>query len=181
MKKNNFRRIRMGLRVKPAMTSSLVRICSAMTSSPVRIKSGMTLFTIICLLVTGNCSLVTAQVSIGSATDSVTAGSVLDLSQGYGGLLLPQVTDTTVATRTAGMMVFSQADNTVYTYNDVTSTWTALGSSGGGTYTCSGQGTGTITGLSGNTYCTATYPDATTDLKNLRWTISNLMEAGESA
>ncbi|MDR0834636.1 MAG: fibrobacter succinogenes major paralogous domain-containing protein, partial [Candidatus Symbiothrix sp.] len=64
---------------------------------------------------------------------------------------------------------------------DVTSTWTALGSSGGGTYTCSGQGTGTITGLSGNTYCTATYPDATTDLKNLRWTISNLMEAGESA
>ncbi|MDR0833029.1 MAG: hypothetical protein LBN93_02410, partial [Candidatus Symbiothrix sp.] len=137
MKNNNLKRIRMGLWVKPAMT----------------------LFAIICLLVTGNCLLVTAQVSIGSATDSVTAGSVLDLSQGYGGLLLPQVTDTTAATRTAGMMVFSQADNTVYTYNDVTSTWTALGSSGGGTYTCSGQGTGTITGLSGNTYCTATYPE----------------------
>jgi hypothetical protein len=150
-------------------------------SMGLRIKSGMTLFAIICFLVTGNCLLVTAQVSIGSATDSVTAGSVLDLSQGYGGLLLPQVTDTTAATRTAGMMVFSQADNTVYTYNDVTSTWTALGSSGGGTYTCSGAGTGTITGLSGNTYCTATYPDATTDLKYLRWTISNLMEAGESA
>ncbi|MDR0833551.1 MAG: hypothetical protein LBN93_05125, partial [Candidatus Symbiothrix sp.] len=132
MKNNNFKRIWMGLRVKPAMTPSSLWIKSAMTSSLARITSAMTLFTIICLLVTGNCSLVTAQVSIGSATDSVTAGSVLDLSQGYGGLLLPQVTDTTAATRTAGMMVFSQADNTVYTYNDVTSTWTALGSSGGG-------------------------------------------------
>ncbi|MDR0832846.1 MAG: hypothetical protein LBN93_01450, partial [Candidatus Symbiothrix sp.] len=156
MKNNNFRRVRMGLRMRlrvgarNAMTSSLVRICSAMTSSSARITFGMTLFAIICLLVTGNCSLVTAQVSIGSATDSVTTGSVLDLSQGYGGLLLPQVTDTTVATRTAGMMVFSQADNTVYTYNDVTSTWTALGSSGGGA-SCNGAGTGTITGLSGNT------------------------------
>jgi hypothetical protein len=58
--------------------------------------------------------------------DSVTTGSVLDLSQGSGGLLLPQVSDTIDATRTAGMMVFSLADNKVYTYNGVTSTWVAF-------------------------------------------------------
>ncbi|MDR0833467.1 MAG: hypothetical protein LBN93_04680 [Candidatus Symbiothrix sp.] len=118
MKNNNFRRVRMGLRIK-----------SAMTSSSVRITSGMTLFTIICLLI-GQSTLhpyqANAQISIGSANDSVTVGAVLDLSQGSGGLLLPQVTDTIAATRTAGMMVFSTADSKVYTYNGVTATWVAF-------------------------------------------------------
>jgi hypothetical protein len=112
MKKNNFRRIRMGLRVKPAMTSSSARI-----------TSGMTLCAIIGLLVIGLSTLspytTNAQISIGSVNDSVTVATVLDLSQGSGGLLLPQVTDTIDATRTAGMMVFSTADNKVYTYNGV--------------------------------------------------------------
>ncbi|MDR0834069.1 MAG: hypothetical protein LBN93_07820 [Candidatus Symbiothrix sp.] len=107
-----------------------LRVKSAMTSSSLRITSGMTLFTIIGLLAIGQSTLcpytVNAQISIGSANDSVTVGSVLDLSQGTGGLLLPQVSDTIMATRTAGMMVFSLADNKVYTYNGITSTWVAF-------------------------------------------------------
>ncbi|MDR0834934.1 MAG: Ig-like domain-containing protein [Candidatus Symbiothrix sp.] len=60
-----------------------------------RIKSAMTVaLAIACVLVTGNCSPVTAQVAIGG-DGSVTTGAVLDLSQqgaATGGLLLPQVT-----------------------------------------------------------------------------------------
>ncbi|MDR0833831.1 MAG: hypothetical protein LBN93_06565 [Candidatus Symbiothrix sp.] len=119
MKNNNFRRVRMGLRIKSTMTPVLVRI-----------TSGMTLCAIIGLLVIGLSTLspyaANAQISIGSVNDSVTVATVLDLSQGSGGLLLPQVTDTIAATRTAGMMVFSLADNKVYTYNGVTSTWAAF-------------------------------------------------------
>ncbi|MDR0833250.1 MAG: hypothetical protein LBN93_03560 [Candidatus Symbiothrix sp.] len=92
---------------------------------------GMTfILVVITLMLIGQSTLrpiqANAQISIGSANDSVTVGSVLDLSQGSGGLLLPQVADTIVATRTAGMMVFSTADNKVYTYNGVTSTWVAF-------------------------------------------------------
>ncbi|MDR0833068.1 MAG: hypothetical protein LBN93_02625 [Candidatus Symbiothrix sp.] len=92
---------------------------------------GMTfILVVITLMLIGQSTLrpyqANAQISIGSVNDSVTVGSVLDLSQGSGGLLLPQVTDTIAATRTAGMMVFSTADNKVYTYNGVTATWVAF-------------------------------------------------------
>jgi hypothetical protein len=69
-----------------------------------------------CLLLTANCSPVTAQVAIGG-DGTVTEGAVLDLSQGEGGLMLPQFADTTAAPGVAGMMMYSQSDGQVYTFN----------------------------------------------------------------
>ncbi|MDR0833975.1 MAG: hypothetical protein LBN93_07330 [Candidatus Symbiothrix sp.] len=75
-----------------------------------RIQSAMTLaLAIACILVTGNCSPVTAQVAIGG-DGTVTPGALLDLSQATdaGGLLLPQIESADTATavlKKPGMLV----------------------------------------------------------------------------
>ncbi|MDR0833058.1 MAG: Ig-like domain-containing protein [Candidatus Symbiothrix sp.] len=100
-----------------------------------RIKSAMTVaLAIACFLVTGNCSLVTAQVAIGG-DGTVTPGALLDLSQATdaGGLLLPQIesADTLIEElRKPGMMVYNKTDGNVYTYTG--SFWSAGGSGNGG-------------------------------------------------
>ncbi|MDR0834027.1 MAG: hypothetical protein LBN93_07605 [Candidatus Symbiothrix sp.] len=100
-----------------------------------RIKSAMTVaLAVTCVLVTGNCSPVTAQVAIGSVNDSITPGALLDLSQATdaGGLLLPQIesADTLIEElKKPGMLVYNKTDGKFYTYNG--SAW-KVGSSGGG-------------------------------------------------
>ncbi|MDR0833550.1 MAG: hypothetical protein LBN93_05120 [Candidatus Symbiothrix sp.] len=156
-----------------------------------RIKSAMTFaLAVACVLVTGNCSPVTAQVAIGG-DGTVTPGALLDLSQATdaGGLLLPQIVsaDTlTAVLRKPGMLVYNKTDGKVYAYNG--SAWSAGGGSGG-----SGGGggepeptpsptscSGSVMGLSGTVYPIGSYPYAQNDLKNLCWTLANLKEAGES-
>ncbi|MDR0834753.1 MAG: hypothetical protein LBN93_11355 [Candidatus Symbiothrix sp.] len=153
------------------------------------IKSAMTVaLAIACVLVTGNCSLATAQVAIGG-DGTVTPGALLDLSQATdaGGLLLPQIVsaDTlTAVLRKPGMLVYNKTDGKIYAYNG--SAWSAGGSSGGGggsepeptpsPTSCSGS----VMGVSGNLYPIGSYPYAQNDLKNLCWTLTNLKEAGAS-
>ncbi|MDR0834068.1 MAG: fibrobacter succinogenes major paralogous domain-containing protein [Candidatus Symbiothrix sp.] len=144
-----------------------------------RIKSAMTVaLSITCLLATGNCSPVTAQVAIGSANDSITPGSLLDLSQATdaGGLLLPQIESADTLTdelRKPGMLVYNQTDGNVYFYNGTA--WTSGGSAP--SPSCSG----TVTGVSGNVYPIGNYSNATNGLKYLCWTLTNLKEAGQYA
>jgi hypothetical protein len=155
-----------------------------------RSKSAMTVALLIaCLLVTGNCSPVTAQVAIGG-DGTVTPGALLDLSQATdaGGLLLPQIVSADTATavlRKPGMLVYNKTDGKIYAYNG--SAWSAGGGSGG-----SGGGggsepeptpsptscSGAVMGVSGTVYPIGSYPYAQNDLKNLCWTLTNLQEAG---
>ncbi|MDR0832781.1 MAG: hypothetical protein LBN93_01090 [Candidatus Symbiothrix sp.] len=156
-----------------------------------RIKSAMTVaLAIACVLVTGNCSLVTAQVAIGG-DGTVTPGALLDLSQATdaGGLLLPQIVSADTATavlKKPGMLVYNKTDGKIYAYNG--SAWSAGGGSGG-----SGGGggepeptpsptscSGSVMGVSGTVYPIGSYPYAQNDLKNLCWTLTNLQEAGQS-
>jgi hypothetical protein len=154
-----------------------------------RIQSAMTVaLAIACVLVTGNCSPVTAQVAIGG-DGTVTPGALLDLSQATdaGGLLLPQIVSADTATavlKKPGMLVYNKTDGKVYTYNG--SAWSAGGGSGGGggsepeptpsPKTCGGS----VMGVSGTLYPIGSYPYAQNDLKNLCWTLSNLKEAGQT-
>ncbi|MDR0833530.1 MAG: hypothetical protein LBN93_05005, partial [Candidatus Symbiothrix sp.] len=99
-----------------------------------RSKSAMTFaLAIACVLVTGNCSPVTAQVAIGG-DGTVTPGALLDLSQATdaGGLLLPQIVSADTATavlKKPGMLVYNKTDGKIYAYNG--SVWSAGGGSGG--------------------------------------------------
>ncbi|MDR0833215.1 MAG: hypothetical protein LBN93_03380 [Candidatus Symbiothrix sp.] len=154
-----------------------------------RIQSAMTLL-VTALLLTGNCSPVTAQVAIGG-DGTVTPGALLDLSQATdaGGLLLPQIESADTATavlRKPGMLVYNKTDGKIYAYNGTA--WSAGGGSGG-----SGGGggepdptpsptscSGSVMGLSGTVYPIGSYPYAQNDLKNLCWTLTNLQEAGAS-
>jgi hypothetical protein len=157
-----------------------------------RIQSAMTVaLAIACVLVTGNCSPVTAQVAIGG-DGTVTPGALLDLSQATdaGGLLLPQIESADTATavlKKPGMLVYNKTDGKIYAYNG--SVWSAGGGSGGGggggggepdptpsPKTCGGS----VMGVSGNLYPIGSYPYAQNDLKNLCWTLTNLREAGQS-
>ncbi|MDR0833136.1 MAG: fibrobacter succinogenes major paralogous domain-containing protein [Candidatus Symbiothrix sp.] len=154
-----------------------------------RIQSAMTVaLAVACVLVTGNCSLATAQVAIGG-DGTVTPGALLDLSQATdaGGLLLPQIVSADTATavlRKPGMLVYNKTDGKIYAYNG--SAWSAGGGSGGGggsepeptpsPTSCSGS----VMGLSGTVYPIGSYPYAQNDLKNLCWTLTNLREAGQS-
>ncbi|MDR0834360.1 MAG: hypothetical protein LBN93_09315 [Candidatus Symbiothrix sp.] len=151
-----------------------------------RIQSAMTVALLVaCVLVTGNCSPVTAQVAIGG-DGTVTPGALLDLSQATdaGGLLLPQIESADTATavlKKPGMLVYNKTDGKIYAYNG--SAWSAGGSSGGG-----GGGddpdpapsscTGVVMGASGTVYPIGSYPDAQSGLKNLCWTLANLKEDG---
>ncbi|MDR0833030.1 MAG: hypothetical protein LBN93_02415 [Candidatus Symbiothrix sp.] len=156
-----------------------------------RIQSAMTVaLAVACVLVTGNCSLATAQVAIGG-DGTVTPGALLDLSQATdaGGLLLPQIVSADTATavlRKPGMLVYNKTDGKIYAYNG--SAWSAGGGSGG-----SGSGggepeptpsptscSGSVMGVSGTVYPIGSYPYAQNDLKNLCWTLTNLQEAGAS-
>ncbi|MDR0832845.1 MAG: hypothetical protein LBN93_01445 [Candidatus Symbiothrix sp.] len=148
-----------------------------------RIQSAMTVALLIaCLLVTGNCSPVTAQVAIGG-DGTVTPGALLDLSQATdaGGLLLPQIVSADTATavlKKPGMLVYNKTDGKIYAYNG--SVWSAGGGSGGGgggepeptPTSCSGS----VMGVSGTVYPIGSYPYAQNDLKNLCWTLTNLKE-----
>ncbi|MDR0834676.1 MAG: hypothetical protein LBN93_10940 [Candidatus Symbiothrix sp.] len=157
-----------------------------------RIKSAMTVaLAVACVLVTGNCSPVTAQVAIGG-DGTVTPGALLDLSQATdaGGLLLPQIVSADTATavlKKPGMLVYNKTDGKIYAYNG--SAWSAGGGSGG-----SGGGggepeptpsptscSGSVMGVSGTVYPIGSYPYAQNDLKNLCWTLSNLQEAEPSS
>ncbi|MDR0833260.1 MAG: hypothetical protein LBN93_03625 [Candidatus Symbiothrix sp.] len=158
-----------------------------------RIKSAMTVALLVaCVLVTGNCSPVTAQVAIGG-DGTVTPGALLDLSQvtDVGGLLLPQIVSADTATavlKKPGMLVYNKTDGKIYAYNG--SAWSAGGGSGGSgggggggepdptpsPKTCGGS----VMGVSGNLYPIGSYPYAQNDLKNLCWTLTNLLEAGAS-
>jgi hypothetical protein len=144
---------------------------------------------IACVLVTGNCSPVTAQVAIGG-DGTVTPGALLDLSQATdaGGLLLPQIVSADTATavlKKPGMLVYNKTDGKIYAYNGTA--WSAGGGSGGGggnepeptpsPTSCSGS----VMGVSGNLYPIGSYPYVQSDLKNLCWTLSNLKEAGAAA
>ncbi|MDR0833311.1 MAG: Ig-like domain-containing protein [Candidatus Symbiothrix sp.] len=102
-------------------------------------KKRMLFLVVATLLVTGQnmfCPYtVSAQVAIGSATDSITPGALLDLSQATdaGGLLLPQIesADTLIEElRKPGMLVYNKTDGKVYTYTG--SFWSAGGSGNGG-------------------------------------------------
>ncbi|MDR0834887.1 MAG: Ig-like domain-containing protein [Candidatus Symbiothrix sp.] len=99
-----------------------------------RIQSAMTVALLVaCVLATGNCSPVTAQVAIGG-DGTVTPGALLDLSQATdaGGLLLPQIESADTLNeelKKPGMLVYNKTDGKVYTYNG--SFWTAGGSGGG--------------------------------------------------
>jgi hypothetical protein len=146
---------------------------------------------IACVLVTGNCSPVTAQVAIGG-DGTVTPGALLDLSQATdaGGLLLPQIVsaDTTTAVlRKPGMLVYNKTDGKIYAYNG--SAWSAGGGSGGSGGGGGGEPdptpsptscSGSVMGVSGTVYPIGSYPYAQNDLKNLCWTLTNLQEAGAS-
>jgi hypothetical protein len=130
-------------------------------------------------------------VAIGSVNDSITPGALLDLSQATdaGGLLLPQIVSTDTATavlKKPGMLVYNKTDGKIYAYNG--SAWSAGGGSGG-----SGGGggepeptpsptscSGSVMGVSGTVYPIGSYPYAQNNLKNLCWTLSNLLEAGAS-
>jgi hypothetical protein len=140
-----------------------------------------------CVLVTGNCSPVTAQVAIGG-DGTVTPGALLDLSQATdaGGLLLPQIVSADTATavlKKPGMLVYNKTDGKIYAYNGTA--WSAGGGGGGGSEpdptpspkTCGGS----VMGVSGNLYPIGSYPYAQNDLKNLCWTLTNLLEAGASS
>jgi hypothetical protein len=138
---------------------------------------------IACVLVTGNCSPVTAQVAIGG-DGTVTPGALLDLSQATnaGGLLLPQIVSADTATavlKKPGMLVYNKTDGKIYAYNG--SAWSA-GGGGSEPYpnpwpkTCGGY----VKGASGTRYPIGSYPYAQNDLKNLCWTLTNLVEAGAS-
>ncbi|MDR0833592.1 MAG: hypothetical protein LBN93_05330 [Candidatus Symbiothrix sp.] len=116
-----------------------------------------------------------AQVKIGGDIEiGVTTGAVLELDGSMGGLMLPQVVDTTdVTLRKEGMLVYSKADKKTYTYNG--SAWQSAGLTPTPTPGDCGK---LFTAPSGQVYNTAVYANG--GLTNLCWITTNLRESGQA-